>query len=218
MPSIETLLTFALASLLLSMSPGPSNLYIMARTISQGYKTGACAASGMAVGSLIYVLATALGIAAIFQYSPLTYSIVKLTGAAYLIYLGYTHFSHANDGENERPKVVPMTHKKVFRQSIFVELTNPKTALFFLAFLPQFVDVSSGSVVTQLVVLGFTYTLIAFCSDISVVTLSGKLGKWLSTHPLFIQWQDRFSGAILIAIGGYIAVEGITENIELSTK
>lgn len=208
MPSIDTLLTFGFAAVLLCVAPGPSNLYIMARSIGQGHNAGIAAAAGMAVGSFIYVLATALGIAVLFKYSPFAYTFLKLTGAGYLIFLGIQYFlSAGKNTSDQKVKIMPL--KNIFRQSIVVELTNPKTALFFLAFLPQFVVVQSGSVTMQLVILGTIYALIAMASDITVALTSAKMGNWLAHHPLFIRWEDRFSGSLLFALGGFIIYQEI---------
>lgn len=210
MPTIETLITFSLAAMLLSISPGPSNLYIMARSIGQGHQSGIAAAGGMAIGSFIYVVATALGIAAIFKYSPIAYVVLKIAGAAYLIYLGCQYIIKSSHASADKPGIKIMSISSIFRQSILVELTNPKTALFFLAFLPQFVDPAVGNVAVQLVILGTIYALLALSCDLFVVFMSSKLGKWLSSHPLFIRWQDRFSGSILVGLGSYIALEELT--------
>lgn len=208
MPGIDTLLTFSVAAFLLCISPGPSNLYIMARTISNGHSSGFAAASGMALGSMLYVFASALGLAAIFVYSPLAYTLLKLAGAAYLVYLGAQYFISAKKTDTVQPKKIrPLTAAKVFRQSIVVELTNPKTALFFLAFLPQFVDPSVGNVAPQFVLLGMIYTIIAFSSDMLVVFSSHQLGKLLTQHPTFSLWQERLSGGILVGLGGFIGYQ-----------
>lgn len=215
MPTIEILITFSLAALLLSISPGPSNLYIMARSMGQGHQAGIAAAGGMAIGSFIYVLTSALGIAAIFIYSPLAYTVLKLAGAIYLIYLGVRCFLSAGTRYTNNQRIKKIQIVTIFRQSIIVELTNPKTALFFLAFLPQFVDPQAGAIAMQLVVLGTVYSLIAFASDIMVALLSGKLGKWLAQHEKFTQWQERFSGGVLITLGGFIAYQELaTEHVE----
>ncbi|AWL11033.1 Homoserine/homoserine lactone efflux protein [Saliniradius amylolyticus] len=206
MVSMDVLLTFSLACVVLSLSPGPSNLYIMARSLSQGFTSGAAAAGGLAIGSLLYVLASVLGLAAIFKYSPTAYLAIKLVGAAYLIYLGLSYFRNATT-VSEPPRVGRRGALQVVRQSLIVELTNPKTALFFLAFLPQFVRPESGSVSTQLALLGLTYTLIALASDIFVAAMSARLGRWLAGHPSFQYWQDRISGTILTLLGSYIAVD-----------
>lgn len=208
MPSPETLIAFSFAALMLSISPGPSNLYIMARTMGQGQKAGTAAAGGMAIGSLIYVLATALGLATIFVYSPMAYTGVKIAGAIYLLYLGWQYLRQAKALTHvDKPHLTAMTPVSILRQSIIVELTNPKTALFFLAFLPQFVDASLGNVAMQMIVLGLTYGVIAFCSDMMVVILSNQLGRWLESHASFSLWQERVSGSILMVLGVYILGE-----------
>ncbi|MFT4929359.1 MAG: threonine/homoserine/homoserine lactone efflux protein [Phenylobacterium sp.] len=211
MPTIDTLLTFALVSFLLSISPGPSILYIMARSISQGPKAGFAAAGGMAIGSFAYVLATALGIAAIFKYSPMAYTLLKLFGAAYLVYLGVQYFRSSPVDAGQKPAVTIYPIIKIFRQSIVVELTNPKTALFFLALLPQFIDPKLGSVTLQLLVLGGVYTAVTFCCDSCIALASGKLGKWLAQHPGAIYWQDRVAGSVLIGLGAFICYEAFDE-------
>ncbi|MBT1062242.1 LysE family translocator [Bowmanella sp. Y26] len=207
MPSLDILLTFSLAALLLSLSPGPSNLYIMARSLSQGHQAGVAAAGGLAIGSFIYVIATALGLAAIFKYSPLAYTLLKLAGAAYLIYLGISYLMAKPDGQPQQTRLKPWSKARIFRQSVVVELTNPKTALFFLAFLPQFVRPEAGSISSQLLVLGMVYMLIALCCDLLVALLSHKLGNWLSQHAQFPLWQDRISGGILLGLGALIGYE-----------
>ncbi len=212
MPTLDVLFTFAFAAVLISLSPGPSNLYIMARSMSQGPQAGFSAAGGMAIGSFVYVLATALGIAAIFKYSPLAYTALKLFGAAYLVYLGFQYFKAQATDTEQAKTITIMSSAKIFRQSIVVELTNPKTALFFLAFLPQFVAPESGSVVMQLIMLGSVYGVIALCCDLSVALLSGKLGTWLAQHPSAIYWQDRLTGSILVGLGVFIGYETFVDN------
>jgi threonine/homoserine/homoserine lactone efflux protein len=206
MPSFELLATFMVASTVLSLSPGPSNLYIVARSIGQGPRAGFTAASGMAVGSIIYAVATAFGLAALFTYSPFAHTCLKLAGAGYLIFLAlrYLHSKAASDGTQPEPMYVPLT--AIFQQSIIVELSNPKTALFFIAFLPQFVDPSATSVITQLIFLGCLYALIALASDLFVATLSGQIGKILNTNQSFQKWQDRISGALLLSLGVYLLI------------
>ncbi len=201
--SPETLMTFAAATLLMALSPGPSNLYIMARSINHGHHSGIAAASGMAIGSLIFVFATAFGLAAIFHYSPMAYTTLKIGGALYLIYLGWQYFGNGS-ADQQLQKLAPSSFLSIFRQSILVELTNPKTALFFMAFLPQFVVVNKGSVIEQMLVLGAIYTIICLGCDLLVAIASGHLGRWLAKHPKFARWQDNLAGTILAALGSYI--------------
>lgn len=212
MLSTDILLAFSLSALVLSLSPGPSNLYIMACTMGSGAKSGVAAAGGMALGSLTYVLLTALGLAAVVVYTPIVFVAIKLLGAAYLLYLGYKTIRTAHAPHLR--KAVKAGPRKVYLQSIIVELTNPKTALFFLAFLPQFTRPEQGDVVYQLLLLGVIYSFIAFCSDITVVALSRKLGQLLAKSPKLAVRQEQFAGAILVCLGLLILGEESAELLE----
>lgn len=210
MPSIEVLIAFTGAALLMNISPGPSNLYVMARAIAQGTQGGIIAALGLAAGSLVHVVATALGLSAIFAHSPTLYMIIKLMGAAYLMYLGITYWKSKGSGGNEkgkRPKKKPLL--SVFQQSVIVEVTNPKTALFFIALLPQFVVPESGPVSQQLLTLGIIVTISALPCDIFVAVSSSKISNWLLKHERAQQIQDRLSGSILFAMGAYIVSDQV---------
>lgn len=217
MPTFETLVAFSFAAFLLSISPGPSNLYVMARSIHQGFIGGAAAAGGMAVGSFIYVILSALGLAAIFTYAPLAYTLLKVFGAIYLIYLGISYLrAPAIDTTMPEADSTTQTTKhpsllKIFNQSIVVELTNPKTALFFLAFLPQFVSAEQGNVTLQFIVLGVIYAIIALLCDLFVAGMSGKLGGWLRNNPKFINYQDKISGSLLMGLGSYIGIQEVVK-------
>ena len=210
MPSTEVLIAFTAAALLMNISPGPSNLYVMARAIAQGTKGGVVAAMGLAAGSLVHVAATALGLSAIFANSPTLYLIIKLMGAAYLMYLGITYWKTKGSGGNEkvkRPKKKSLF--SVFQQSVIVEVTNPKTALFFIALLPQFVVPESGPVSQQLLILGIIVTISALPCDILVAVSSSKISNWLLKHERAQQIQDRISGSILFAMGAYIVSDEV---------
>lgn len=205
MPSIEVLIAFTAAAFLLNISPGPSNLYVMARAIAQGTRGGVVAAMGLAVGVMVHVVATVLGLSAIFSHSPALYTAVKLAGAAYLIYLGVTHWKTNGSGKSD--KITKFKEKPllaVFRQSIIVEVTNPKTALFFIALLPQFVVPGSGPVSQQLLIFGIIVTISALPCDIFVAFSSSKVSNWLVRHERAQQIQDRISGSILFSMGAYI--------------
>jgi threonine/homoserine/homoserine lactone efflux protein len=123
------------------------------------------------------------------------------------MYLGYQYFSVEVFDPNQQQTITTLSKGKILRQSVVVELTNPKTALFFLAFLPQFVDVEMGSMATQLVMIGTCYTLVTLCCDCGVALISGKLGRWLSKHPKAIYWQDRLAGGVLVGLGLLIGYE-----------
>lgn len=205
--SFETLTSFFLVAFLISISPGPSNLYVMARSMAQGPSAGYAAAGGMAVGSFVYVVLTVMGIATLFKYSPVAYTVLKLGGAGYLVYLGYQYFDVKAFSAEQKPQVEVLDTSKILKQSLIVELTNPKAALFFVALLPQFVDENQGQVAIQLLILGAIYSVIAFLCDVFVATAAGKLGNWLAQHPNSVIWQDRVAGVILIGLGIFICYE-----------
>lgn len=214
MPTLEILITFTLAALVLNLSPGPSNLYVMARAIAQGTKGGMVAAAGLAVGSLVHVVAAVLGLAALFKYSPILYTVVKVAGAFYLIYLGIKYFrTKSSDTSCTSEKVKVKTLLSIFKESIIVEVTNPKTALFFVALLPQFVVPEAGSVSLQLLILGLIVTLSAVPCDILVAVSSSKVSNWLLTHKNAQQIQDRVSGSILFGMGTFILSDEVNASM-----
>jgi threonine/homoserine/homoserine lactone efflux protein len=208
MPSVEILIAFTAAALVMNLSPGPSNLYVMARAIAQGAKGGIVAAMGLAVGSMVHVVATALGLSALFKHSPTLYMTVKIAGALYLIYLGISYWMAKDSGGSEGFRETgekPLS--SVFLQSIVVEVTNPKTALFFIALLPQFVVPGSGPVSQQLLILGIIVTVSALPCDILVAVSSSTVARWLVRNERAQMVQDRISGSILLGMGGYILTE-----------
>ncbi len=210
MPSTEILLTFILAAMILNISPGPSNFYIMARAIAQGTKAGIVASLGLALGSMVHVIATVLGVSALFKHSPALYTGFKLAGAAYLIYLGIRYWnSKPSDDDATIQEAKPKPLAKVFTESIIVEVTNPKTALFFLALLPQFVVPESGSVTQQLLILGMIVTISALPCDILVAVSTSKVSNWLARNKRAQQIQERVSGSILFGMGAFIAADEI---------
>ncbi|MGI9316014.1 MAG: LysE family translocator, partial [bacterium] len=187
---------------------GPSNIYVMARAIGQGTKAGIVAAFGLATGSMVHVMATVLGISALFKHSPTAYLVVKIMGALYLIYLGIKYFTDSGPGDLGRKENA--NHKSlsaIFFESIVVEVTNPKTALFFLAFLPQFVVPETGSIPLQLFILGVIVTVSALPCDILVASSSSKMANWMAGSKRAQQIQMRVSGSILFGMGTYIAVD-----------
>lgn len=210
MPSIEILISFTIAALIMNLSPGPSNLYVMARSIAQGVHAGIVAAIGLAVGSMVHVIATVLGLSAVFAYSPLLYTFVKLVGAAYLIYLGVSYWkSNTQDGDVSANKAKQKPLLSVLKESIIVEVSNPKTALFFLALLPQFVVPESGPVSHQLLVLGIIVTVTALPCDLLVAVSSSKVANWLSNNEKAQVVQERVSGSILVGMGSYIVTNEV---------
>jgi threonine/homoserine/homoserine lactone efflux protein len=206
MPSTNTLLLFTLAALAMNISPGPSNLYVMSRSLAQGTSAGLVAAAGLAIGSLFHVTVTSLGLAVILQYSPLAFLIMKLGGAGYLIFLGLRMLLSRAGTLSPNTMLPKKPLAKVFRQSCLVEILNPKTALFFLAFLPQFADPKAGPLAPQLLLLGVIVTVTAIPCDALVAVLSGKAAALLRRRPIFQKLQNWISGSVLVGLGATIAL------------
>ncbi|MCB9008975.1 MAG: LysE family translocator [Ardenticatenaceae bacterium] len=202
-----SLATFMLAATLLIVVPGPAVLYIVARSIDQGRLAGIVSVLGIALGAVVHSLAAAVGITAVLAASALAFSTVKYLGAAYLIYLGITTLLKKPEPQ-EKIVVEPKPLWQIFRQGFVVNLLNPKTALFFLAFLPQFADPVRGSVPLQTFILGLIFVTIALLSDSVYALLAGQLGGWLKQSQTFQQRQRYFSGSVYIALGVATAVSG----------
>jgi threonine/homoserine/homoserine lactone efflux protein len=205
MPGVETLLIFTAAALVMNLSPGPSNFYVLSRSIAQGTPAGLVATAGLAAGSLAHVAAAALGLSAIFLYSPVAYGLLKLAGAGYLIYLGLTYLLAPRPVAGALGTATPKPHRKIFLESSLVEILNPKTALFFLAFLPQFADVEAGPLAPQILLLGLIVTLTAIPCDAAVAALSGRAARLLSASPPIQRIGNWVSGSILIGLGAFLA-------------
>jgi threonine/homoserine/homoserine lactone efflux protein len=206
MPSLQTLLLFTAAALAMNISPGPSNLYVMSRSLAQGTSAGLVAAAGLATGSLFHVTVTSLGLAVILQYSPIAFLVMKLAGAGYLIFLGLKMLLAKSSKLSPDALIPRKPLARIFRESAVVEILNPKTALFFLAFLPQFADPKAGPLAPQLLLLGIIVTLTAIPCDAVVAVLSGKAADLLRRKPIFQRLQNWISGSVLVVLGATIAL------------
>ena len=206
MPNLETLLIFTAAALVLNLSPGPSNFYVLSRSLAQGTPAGMVATMGLAAGSLVHVSAAALGLSAVFGYSPVAYGLLKLAGAGYLVYLGLTYLVSARSAPGALAAGPPKPRRRIFWESSLVEILNPKTALFFLAFLPQFADVEAGPLAPQILLLGFIVTLTGVPCDATVAALSGRAGRALSASPWVRRALNWVSGSLLIGLGAFLAL------------
>jgi threonine/homoserine/homoserine lactone efflux protein len=207
MPDGSTLAIFFVATLALLIVPGPAVLYIVARGIDQGRAAGLASAVGIATGSLFHVVAASLGLSAMLASSALAFSVVKYLGAAYLIYLGVrTLLTRTATSETlARP---PRTVRELYTQGVAVQLLNPKIALFFLAFLPQFVNPASGSVTLQTLFFGGLLMLMGLCTDSTYALVSGSAGDWLKRQPAFATAQRYVAGSVFIGLGMTTALTG----------
>lgn len=204
MPDITQFSIFLTAAFILSITPGPGIFYVLTRSLKGGRNEGIVSTLGTAVGGFFHVIAAALGLSAILATSAIAFSIVKYLGAAYLIYLGIrTLFFENCYVASDEPSF--SQHRDVFKQGVITEVFNPKTALFFLAFIPQFIN-PEGIVVMQFILLGSISVLLNSVADLVVASLAGPVGQTLMERRRFRQGQRIFSGSSFIGLGTYIAL------------
>jgi RhtB (resistance to homoserine/threonine) family protein len=195
-------LVFFSAALALNLSPGPDLLFVLSRTLSGGRRVGVASACGVCSGALVHVAAAALGISAILATSALAFAVVKYVGAAYLLYLGIQALRSAGAGTQLALKAAPRTSAwQAYRQGILVDILNPKAAIFFMAFLPQFVRPDEGTVALQLLMLGVLVVLVAIVVECSLVLLAARASSALRGNRRLSQWLDRVLGSVLIGLG-----------------
>ena len=207
MPDHATFIVFSAAALILLITPGPAVLYIVARSIDQGRVAGVVSVLGIGLGTMVHVLAATLGISALLVSSTTAFNIVKFLGAGYLIYLGIRKFMERDQHTAVvEAEVQPLS--RAFTQGIIVNILNPKLALFFFAFLPQFIDPTAGPVAMQTLFLGTWFVLLGIFSDSIYALLAGSAGSWLKQSQGFLRGQRYFTGGAYIALGVVAAVSG----------
>ena len=183
-------------------------LYIVARSVDQGRRAGLASSSGIASGSLVHVLAATLGLSALLVSSATAYSLVKYAGAAYLIFLGIKKFRERPASEEEIKHVRPLPLRRIYAQGVLVNVLNPKTAIFFFAFLPQFVSPTRGYITLQFLVLGMLFAVIGFVSDSVWALMAGSAAEWLRHNQTFASNQRYVSGTVYMGLGLATAVSG----------
>ncbi|WP_194435736.1 LysE family translocator [Vibrio fluminensis] len=203
---INTLLLFAVACLTINLIPGPDVVYIVSNTMKGKMTTGIKAALGLGAGYFVHTLAACLGLSAIIVSSALAFTAVKWLGAAYLVYLGVQALLSAWRGDSSlQMNQSTESNRNVFMQGVVVSVLNPKVALFFLSFLPQFIDISAGATSTQLLMLGLIFSALATGCNLLYATL----GSWLFSHPNSMRYSralESVSGVLLIGLAGKIAL------------
>jgi threonine/homoserine/homoserine lactone efflux protein len=204
-PDPTSLGIFVLAALALLLTPGPAVLYIVARSIDQGRRAGLVSMLGVHTGTLVHVAAAAAGLTALLAASATAFSTVKYLWAAYLVYLGIRKLldraPDAGGWQAGGPRL-----GRAFLDGVVVNVLNPKTALFFLAFLPQFVDVARGHVGTQILVLGGLFVSLGLITDGSYALTAGSAAQWLRRHQRFVAGERWVSGGMYIGLGVAAAV------------
>ncbi len=205
MPGGTLLLGFVAAALLVLLIPGPGVLYVVARSVGQGYRAGLASALGLSLGALAHVAAAAAGLSAILLTSATAFGVVKALGAGYLIYLGIrTLFADRPTVSMEAATPLSMYH--LLRDGVVVSVFNPKIAVFFLAFLPQFIDPSLGSVPQQVFLLGLLYAALAFMTDSTYALLAGSVRHWLGGRVMQEPLPRYVSGGLYLGLGAYAAL------------
>jgi threonine/homoserine/homoserine lactone efflux protein len=211
MPDASTYALFVAAALALLLVPGPAVIYVVARSVEGGRLTGLVSVLGVELGTLLHVVFAAAGLSAIVVSSAAAFSVVKWLGAAYLIWLGLKSILGRDGGDEETPSGGEGNRFRVFSQSVLVQVLNPKVALFFLAFLPQFVDPSRGAAWIQIVVLGATLAILGLFTDGLYALLGGTAGEWVRKHSVGagLRRAGRYvTGGVYIALGAVAAVSG----------
>lgn len=210
-----SLQVYVVASIVLIFTPGPALLYIIATSIHGGRRVGVLSVLGLALGTLSHVLLVALGLSALLAGSTLAYTAVKWAGAAYLLYLGlHTLLSPPADGTTKKKAPRHRTRRELsperaaFQQGVMVSVLNPKTALFFMAFLPQFVHAEAGHVGLQMFALGILFLMLGITFEVPFALASSTFGRWLRRSKRFWQGQKYISGAVYLALAAMTLFSG----------
>lgn len=193
--------TFLTAAVLLNLSPGPDIAFILGQTAKRGVQSGFSAMFGIWAGAFIHVIFAALGLSAVLATSAVAFSAVKWIGAVYLVWLGIQALRSKGSNISVNGKVSPKGLMEIFKQGVLVAVLNPKVAIFFLAFLPQFVETGAGSVSSQLFLHGTLIIVIAAFVEPPLILIGGKLTGYLSNNTQVSRWMDRGLGALFIGLG-----------------
>jgi threonine/homoserine/homoserine lactone efflux protein len=204
-PTGSTLALFLIAALALAIVPGPAVAYIVTQSIDQGRRAGLVSALGVASGGLVHVAAATIGLSALIASSATAFTVVKLVGAAYLIAVGIRRIL-AGDGEETERRALRAPLRRVYRQGVIVNVLNPKTALFFLAFLPQFVDPKRGAVWPQVAVLGVIFVAVAVLSDLTYALVSDAIAGRIRRSGTGARVRRWLTGGVFVALGITAAV------------
>ena len=204
MPDPASLVLFCAAALALAVVPGPAVLYIVTQSVDQGRAAGLVSALGIAVGSLVHVAAATIGLSSLLASSATAFSVVKYAGAAYLVFLGIRRLltRETVDVVDAAPR---RGRRRLFLDGVVVNVLNPKTALFFVAFLPQFVDPAGSAAAVQIFVLGLLWTVVALSSDSLWALMAGALGGWLKQSRAYLAIRRWVTGTIFVVLGASAA-------------
>ena len=204
----NTFLLFLAISIVAGLTPGPGMVYIIARSLQGGVSYGILSVLGTFTGTFVHIAAATLGLSALVMKSIIAFSILKYLGAAYLIYLGIRTLLGRDESAADL-QLRPLTNVDVFRQAVITDVLNPKTALFFLAFIPQFINLEVGNVALQFFTYGMMANAVFTLIEITIGLLAAKLGTAFAGKPRWKSGRRFTSGATLIALGGFVAFADI---------
>ena len=207
MPSTENLALFALASLLLALTPGPNLLYLVSRTLCQGRRAGLVSLAGTSLGLVFHVTMAALGLSAIFGTVPVLYDVVRYVGAAYLLWLAWSVVKPGGRGMFAPSVLPPDSPRRLFRIGLLTSVLNPKVAMFYVALFPQFIDAANGSVLGQSLVLGFVQVAIGALNDLCFVLAAGAITGALARRPMWVALQRWLLGLVFAGIAVRLALD-----------
>ena len=208
LPSPTSIGLFAIAALALLLIPGPAVLYIVSRSLAQGRFAGFVSNLGIHCGTMVHVVAASLGLSALLMTSAVAFAAVKYLGAAYLIWLGLRRIFGPEAAPDATGSAVRRSYLELVRDGFIVNLLNPKTALFFLAFLPQFADVSRGHVATQIAFLGLVFVAIGLVTDSCYAFVAGAAGDWIKRKQGPLRFERYVTGMVMIGLGLTAAFAG----------
>ncbi|RUW62370.1 LysE family translocator [Mesorhizobium sp. M7A.F.Ca.US.008.03.1.1] len=206
MIDLTTLIAYTAVVLGFVFIPGPATLQTIARATSSGTRVGIATGAGIAAGDVFHTVMAMIGISAIIAASATLFSVIKYIGAVYLIYLGVRAIMEKTPA-NPAAGALAIPAGKAFRQAVLTEVLNPKTALFFLAFLPQFVRPENGTVMLQMAALGAIFVVLGLSSTVVFAVSAGRLGTFLSRNPSVLRWQGKVVGGIYCALGVRLALQ-----------
>jgi len=204
-PTFDTFVMVALAAAVMNALPGPSQFYVVTRTVALGRRAGLASALGLSSGAVVHVVLAATGLVALMQAVPVLFDALRIAGAAYIVWLGIATWMGRDEAPSTDGTIAPLRPWRLWRQGFLIEVANPKTALFFLAFLPPFVDPALPLPWAQMVLLGLLVPLTALPVDLAIAFAAaaalGRMGKGAA------RWRRRLAGALLMALGGWLLIE-----------
>lgn len=198
-------LLFILTSVVIILTPGQDMMLVMSRSIAQGQKAGIVTALGVSVGLMGHTILAALGLGSLLMASEWLFDVIKIVGAGYLIYIGYSLLT-SKEHQLDMKDVKEVSYKKMFMQGAISNISNPKITIFYFSYLPQFIVADAGSQAIELFILGTTFAVLTFILKAPIGFVSGALSFWIKARPIVLKYINRTSGFILVLLGLKLAM------------